>query len=456
MNTHSDKYPHEFVDSIRNLLHADADDFFEALQREPFLSIRVNDKMDLDVNDLERVTWCDLGYYLSQRPQFTLDPLFHAGCYYVQEASSMFLWRALSSYVKRDAFVLDTCAAPGGKSTLISSYLSSDGFLVSNEFVAPRAHILSENIQKWGKPNCVVTNNDVSHFERYQNKFDAVCVDAPCSGEGMFRKDADAISEWSLDNVAKCVERQRKILSSAWEALKPGGVLIYSTCTFNRLENEENVEWLLDEFGAEYLKIELDESWGITETERGYRFFPHRVAGEGLFLAVVRKADEPIKHTKTKVAKNKPQQVENLTKWLRDRTNYSTVVMKNFVYAIDKRYYDIVLDMFNNLNVLVAGVVLAEQKGRDFIPHASLAFSSQLNLSEFQSFDVDLKTALTYLRTEIIQLPENYERGFVLISYSGVPLGWVKNIGNRANNLYPSHWRIRMAIPSEIKKISLT
>ena len=260
---------------------------------EPSVSIRLNSKITdnrLQITDSTSfltphssfltVKWCEQGRYLSERPKFTYDPLFHAGAYYVQEASSMFVWQALSQLVEQDALVLDLCAAPGGKSTAIAQYLSENGFLVSNEYVPQRAHVLVENITKWGAPNCVVTNNAPRHFEKLKTRFDAILVDAPCSGEGMFRKDERAREEWSPANVDMCVERQREILESAWKVLKPGGVLIYSTCTFNSHENEEQVQWLIDEMEAEYLPLKIEDDWMITETERGYRFLPHKTRGE--------------------------------------------------------------------------------------------------------------------------------------------------------------------------------
>ena len=287
--------PVGFEEMVRDVIGVgEWDAFVEALSEEPSVSVRVNSKitdnrLQITDNSCSAVKWCEWGRYLSERPKFTYDPMFHAGAYYVQEASSMFVWQALEQLVERDAVVLDMCAAPGGKSTAIAQYLSEEGFLVSNEYVPQRAHVLVENITKWGAPNCVVTNNAPQHFEKLKSRFDAILVDAPCSGEGMFRKDERAREEWSPANVEMCVERQREILESAWKVLKPGGVLIYSTCTFNRHENEEQVQWLIDEMEAEYLSIKIGEDWMITETERGYRFLPHKTRGEGLFMAAVRK-----------------------------------------------------------------------------------------------------------------------------------------------------------------------
>ena len=284
--------PVEFIDIMQQQLGAQAPELFHALEQEPVTSIRLNDKIDelsFDA-DIDEVPWHYDGYYLSERPQFMLDPLMHAGCYYVQEASSMLIQRALEQYVSEDSVVLDLCAAPGGKATLISQYLGAQGLLVANEVVRQRVFILSENIQKWGNGNTVVTHNAPALFgEALPNTFDCVLVDAPCSGEGMFRKDEQAIAEWSPRNVRLCVDRQRTILHDMWDALKPGGILIYSTCTFNRHECEENALWIADELGADILPLGLDPSWGITESIAGYHCYPHLVRGEGFYLCVLRK-----------------------------------------------------------------------------------------------------------------------------------------------------------------------
>ncbi len=438
--------PEQFKQNIIQLLgEQEASLFFDAITESPSVSVRYNSKI-APLSNLQQVAWCPDAYYLDERPQFTLDTRFHSGGYYVQEASSMFLWQALSQYVERDAVVFDTCAAPGGKSTLIASYLSQNGMLVSNEFVSQRAHILTENMQKWGRDNCVVSNNSVEHFEQFPELFDAVCVDAPCSGEGMFRKDEVAINEWSPANVEKCVERQRDILSSAWTTLKPGGVLIYSTCTYNRDENEDNVNWLIDTFDAEYLTINLNPDWNITETERGYRFLPHKTRGEGLFLAVVRKSDAPLRKSKTKPPKQLPAKADELLKWIvSDEYKYKTIIHKDIVYAIQSQRYELLVQMLSKLNIMTFGIPLAQQKGRDYIPQTALAMSLYINRSHFYLQEVDRLTALSFLRTETINLPDA-PRGFVLITHEDIPLGWVKNVGNRCNNLYPSPWRIRMQV----------
>ncbi len=407
------------------------------------------------------VKWCEWGRYLSERPKFTYDPMFHAGAYYVQEASSMFVWQALSQLVEQDALVLDLCAAPGGKSTAIAQYLSENGFLVSNEYVPQRAHVLVENITKWGAQNCVVTNNAPRHFEKLKVKFDAILVDAPCSGEGMFRKDERAREEWSKANVEMCVERQREILESAWKVLKPGGVLIYSTCTFNSHENEEQVQWLIDEMEAEYLPLKIGEDWMITETERGYRFLPHKTRGEGLFMAAVRKLgvrSEELGMKNEKAGKNKkdkkikcstlnsqlsilsPKAQRPLVLNFPDM--FDVIESENKFYAVQKGRMALVDECRKCLNVLSFGVQMYEQKGKDLIPQAALALSQVYKRGAYPEVELSYEEAIAFLRKEAIVLADA-PRGFVLVTYKGLPLGWVKNIGNRCNNLYPEFWRIR-------------
>ena len=454
--------PNGFEEMVRDVIgDGEWDAFVDALADEPSVSVRVNgqrstvnSQQSIGGIQFSTVKWCEHGRYWAERPKFTYDPMFHAGAYYVQEASSMFVWQALSQLVERDALVLDMCAAPGGKSTAIAQYLSEEGFLVSNEYVAQRAHVLVENITKWGAPNCVVTNNALRHFEKLKSKFDAILVDAPCSGEGMFRKDERAREEWSPANVEMCVERQREILESAWEVLKPGGVLIYSTCTFNRYENEEQVQWLIDEMEAEYLPLKIEEDWMITETERGYRFLPHKTRGEGLFMAAVRKqiTDNRLQITdyrlqsksekrKDKKAKQSAQNIQFTTNDLL-KGEYEVVESEGRYYAVQRERVALVEECRKALNVLMFGVQMYEQKGKDLIPQAALALSQVYERGAYPEVELSYEEAISFLRKEAIVLADA-PRGFVLVTYEGLALGWVKNIGNRCNNLYPEFWRIR-------------
>ena len=456
--------PEGFEDMVRGVIgDSEWDAFVEALADEPSVSVRINaqctmhnaqlgnsqrstvdSRQSIDGSQLSTVKWCEWGRYLAERPKFTYDPTFHAGAYYVQEASSMFVWQALSQLVEQDALVLDMCAAPGGKSTAIAQYLSENGFLVSNEYVPQRAHVLVENITKWGAPNCVVTNNAPRHFEKLKTRFDAILVDAPCSGEGMFRKDERAREEWSPANVEMCVERQREILESAWKVLKPGGVLIYSTCTFNSHENEEQVQWLIDEMEAEYLPLKIEDEWMITATERGYRFLPHKTRGEGLFMAAVRKQCG-MRNEELGVKQNKRLKEQKIKKVQVDVPllgEFGVVESENKFYAVQKGRMALVDECRKCLNVLLFGVQMYEQKGKDLIPQAALALSRVYKRGAYPEAELSYEEAISFLRKEAIVLADA-PRGFVLVTYNGLPLGWVKNIGNRCNNLYPEFWRIR-------------
>ena len=421
----------------------------QALETEPVVSIRLNDKIDyltFDA-DTEEVPWHVDGYYLSRRPQFTLDPLFHAGCYYVQEASSMFLGEVLNQYVKRDSIVLDMCAAPGGKSTLISQYLGEEGLLVSNEVVRQRVFVLSENIQKWGNGNTVVTHNYATDFgNKLQNLFDCILVDAPCSGEGMFRKDAGAVEEWSPKNVQECVARQCEILDDVWDALKPGGVLIYSTCTFNQEENEQNVKWIIEELGAELLPIAYDPTWGIVEGNPGYHFYPHKVKGEGLYMCALRKLGAPaafrMPKSKVQAPKTTIDGETEMRTWLKHPDRWVIRQQDRFMSAYPAKYKELIEYISTQFICISTGFGIGELRGKGVAPQHSLAMLKDLNKQAFVCADLTLEQALAYLRNEALVL-EGVAQGMVLVTYDGVPLGFVKNVGNHCNNLYPKEWRIR-------------
>ena len=393
--------PEDFIRETRQLMGEERfNSYLEAFEEEAPVSIRLNPRTQRGqspcVLAASDVPWCEEGYYLEGRPQFTFDPLFHAGCYYVQEAASMFIthvFRELSNLSPLNA--LDMCAAPGGKSTAMLSVLPEGSTLVSNEPIPTRAQILLENITKWGAKNCIVTNNYPRDFKKAKTKFDLILCDVPCSGEGMFRKDPATISEWSVQNVEKCWRLQREIVADAWECLNPGGILIYSTCTFNTKENEENVRWMMEEYDAEPIDIPIDPSWHITGSLLDgfdapvYRFIPGITRSEGLFVCVLKKRGEDTKGSGT------------------------TVSLKG-------------------LKVLEA----------------------DLPQGEFPRVDLPYSEALKYLRGEALVLPADATRGIVTVTYKGFALGPVKNIGNRANNLYPKPWRIKTThLPTEEVKI---
>lgn len=442
-----------FIRHITQTLGTDAVNLLRTLQTEPVTSVRLNeDKLhDVDMSELLKdataVPWASDGYYLSHRPQFTLDPLFHAGCYYVQEAASMFIEQALEQYVSPDSIVLDMCAAPGGKSTLISEYLGDRGLLVSNEVVRQRVFILSENIQKWGNGNTIVTHNQAADFgQRTPNLFDAILVDAPCSGEGMFRKDIEAVRQWSDRLVAQCVTRQRQILSDLWEALKPEGILIYSTCTFNTQENEENALWAAEHLGAVILPLEIDPTWGITDTGIGYHFYPHRTKGEGFYICVMQKDEAPYTPLRIKPDKRHNQQhikdIAELKSWLQTPDFWALHLEDRFINAYPDQYADIVEMLSNRMICISVGTGMAEVRGAHYAPQHGLAMAKDFRRDKFTQIELTLEQALSYLRSEAITLA-NAPLGIILLTYRNVPLGFVKNIGNHCNNMYPNEWRIR-------------
>ena len=386
--------------------------YLQSFEEDVPVSIRLNPMKRsevsgkrLEVRDGEPVPWCRDGYYLRQRPNFTFDPLFHAGCYYVQEAASMFLdevlRQTLTSYFITHTS-LDLCAAPGGKTTLLRSALPEDCVLYSNEPIRNRANILLENVEKWGYKNHFVTNAYPRDYRKSKLRFDVILCDVPCSGEGMFRKDEATISEWSPQNVEKCWPLQRDIVSDAWQCLNDGGILIYSTCTFNTKENEENIRWMLSEFDdAKVVPIDTKPEWNITGsllegfTEPVYRFIPGITRSEGLFLCVLRKGGL----TPNPSPKGEGRKMHQAT-----------------------------------LQVITP---LAPWRGVGG-----------------EAVELAYQQAIAYLRGEALVLPADTPRGEVTVAFMGHSLGQVKNIGSRANNLYPKPWRIKTThIPTDYEAI---
>lgn len=450
--------PTGFSEQIHELLPEEAPALLQALEEEPSVSIRLNARKSKGINlDLalgDAVPWArPLGYYLDQRPSFTADPLWHAGCYYVQEASSMLLSLVKPLLDKTPLTALDLCAAPGGKSTLLLDLLPEGSVLVSNELIRSRAQILAENIQKWGATESIVTSTEPRALGKLRTTFDFILVDAPCSGEGMLRKDEEARRQWSPGLVAQCARQQREILEDIWPALRPGGILVYSTCTFNRDEDEAMVGYLVEEFGAEPLALPDCPPQIIPSTLSPYpcyRMMPHRVRGEGLFLAVLRKSEDEVP-AKGKPSKGKgrgsakvPAEVLAwITEDLRQDLTLQQVGEDQLV-----AYSPSVLSLVEQLQalkvpILTSGIPLAEVKGKNYLPHPALALSLALAEEAFPRVEVTQETAIRYLAREAIILPETTPRGFVLICYQGQALGFVKHLGNRSNNLYPQAWRIR-------------
>ena len=449
--------PQEFVQQMCALLgEAEAGALCSALtDTPPAVSIRRNPtKGDVSFAQSTPVPWCSDGCYLAERPSFTLDPRFHAGAYYVQEAASMFIEQAYRQ-IERDftpTRLLDLCAAPGGKSTLWRSLLPDGALLVANEPIRQRAQILAENLTKWGHPDVVTTSAYPAEFAPLRGFFDVIAADVPCSGEGMFRKDEGARAEWSPAAVETCAARQRAILTDIWDCLREGGYLVYSTCTFNRAENEDNVRFVCQELGAEVVAVPIDEAWGIApDTTAGgqavYHFFPHRTQGEGLFLALLRKTGSAPAVREKKRTRSKETPVPDAAKllaWLKTPTDFRLFrPIPETIAAVRTSLLDDVQRVAACVRTLTAGVLMGETKGRKFVPAHALALSTVLADTAFPRAELDGDTALRYLRREAVVLPPEQPRGHVLLCFEGLPLGWVNNLGTRANNLYPAEWRIR-------------
>lgn len=448
----------DFLLRIRQQFGDQSELFVQSLNNTPPVSVRLNSlKMCGHLFEgQEVVPWCAQGRYLDQKPVFTLDPLFHAGCYYPQEASSMVIDWLLRNVCRLpdNPMVLDLCGAPGGKSTLLASWLNGKGMLVANEVIKSRAVVLYENLVKWGAANTLVTRNDPGDFAGFNSLFDLLVVDAPCSGEGMFRKDKRAVDEWSAGNARMCSLRQQRILSDVWPALKEGGFLIYSTCTFNPAENEENMDWFSSTYGAEVLPIEVPEWWGVASVPvgkgNGLAFYPHRVRGEGFFVCVIKKTASE----KTVDFSRKPRKQKGREKPDSELTQFLTFG-ETCKYTLEGDHWIVYPETLSNemdwlvsrLNVVGYGVKPGQFVKGKFNPAHELAMSVALNKEAFTKLDLSETDALRYLKGEALVAPETCARGIVLVTFNDVPLGFARNIGNRMNNLYPVNWRIRMTLP---------
>lgn len=446
--------PLQFQSQIQQILPIEAEAFFQSLNTESPTSIRFNPYKDYTGKlEGEPIPWAKNGIYLTERPSFTFDPAFHAGGYYVQEASSMVIEQIIKQSVnlKEELLALDLCGAPGGKSSHISSILNENSLLVSNEVIKTRANILSENLTKWGHPNVVITNNDPSRFERLNVQFDLIVVDAPCSGEGLFRREPEAMNEWSPEAVKLCATRQQRILADIWPALKPGGVLIYSTCTYNSLENEENLEWLREQLDAEGIPVQLNKDWGFSATEtlgiHGFHAYPHKVKGEGFFIAAVRKTDG---HEKKLRKQKKPmnfaskQEIETISSWLKEAEQFDFIKHNDLFIALPNQWKEVIHDINSNLYIISEGIDIGRLKGKKLIPNEGLAFSTALDHTQLSTFELSLDEALNYLRKENFNF-EAMSNGWNLITYQGLGLGWANRIQQRVNNYYPTNWRIRIS-----------
>jgi len=430
-----------FIERISARLGHDAAALLSALDAPAPTSIRLNPLKPVGI-EAARIPWCANGRYLTSRPAFTLDPMLHAGAYYVQEASSMILEQALiaSGALGRDVLALDLCAAPGGKSTHLLSLLSEGSLLVANEPVAARRAILAENMWKHGATNAVVTGSDPADLRSMPEAFDVILVDAPCSGEGLFRKDAFAREQWSPQLVQQCATLQRRILDDAWHALAPGGCLIYSTCTWEREEDEAQAARLVA-LGAEAQALNLPHAWGIMPVEHegaiGYLCFPHRLNGEGFFLSVLRKPGAWPSRKSSRALETGSMKLD----WLKDEARLGLLEKDGLLYAMPQSWSLVIHGL--RMRTHHPGVPFAETKAGTWRPHPAAALSTAMEPGAIEVVNADRETALAYLRGAA--LPAIDARGHALIACNGLGLGWAQGAGLRWNNRWPAPWRVRQA-----------
>lgn len=456
--------PNGFINSIQKVLPESYSELCACiLAHEDQTTIRLNSKKQQSAlfEGDKSIDWEHNALVLSSRPLFAKDPLWHAGAYYVQEAGSMIsgaVLRNLLPHLPENPTVLDLCAAPGGKSTHILQVLDGKGWLVANEVIKTRAGILEENIVKWGHLNVSITNQDPAFIGKHENLFDVLVIDAPCSGEGMFRKDPNAISEWSESNVELCAARQQRIVADIWDALKPGGFILYSTCTFNTKENEENAKWICDTLGGKIRKdaLEFLDSSMLNSDQTAVRCYPHLHPTEGFFLTVIQKdgewdeddeVEEPVKSKKQR--ENAPKikiyaskEVSEIGKYLPDSITY--LEQGDFLVAIPEDGLSF-RKRFERLYPRLNGIPVAEKKGKSWVPTPEMALCSELIIDESEQLNVSLDEALWYLKGEC-KFEATVSGSLALVCYQNVPLGWAKPVGNRFNNQWPKGWRLRMDI----------
>lgn len=448
--------PQTFLQSLNGVPGFELESFLAAHDHEAPVSIRVNPHKQYNLAHLlpeAQVPWCSSGFYLKERPSFTLDPGIHGGAYYVQEASSMFLDYVLRQVLgdARGLYGLDLCAAPGGKATLLSS-LPSFSLVLANEIIRTRATILHENAVKWGEPKLLVTNNDPSSFRRLEGFFDVMVVDAPCSGSGLFRKDPSALEEWSPQHVQLCAARQQRILADALPALKEGGILVYSTCSYAAEEDEEMLQWLVGEMGFSSVQLQVPEAWGIVKSESpnggiGYRFFPDRLRGEGFFISCLQKTGS-ISFGSQKISRyekgNKSASYhQGLSGWADEHTNLRVRSRENELFLFPADLEPALLELEQVLHLRKSGVRAGALMRDQFVPDHELVLSRYLSGSA-PRIELSRDEALRFLRKQEIN-PQGGGKGWFTVTHGGLPIGLIKHLGNRVNNYYPSSWRILMS-----------
>ncbi len=438
--------PKEFIERMISQLGQEEFNLFQqALLLDSPISIRINANKFKQSLNLEKVSWCDTGYYLNQRPNFASDPLWHAGAYYVQEASSMMLEQAFlkaKELIQGPLKILDLCAAPGGKSTHIASLCNAEDVLVCNEVIKSRVPILGENIKKQGYSNVIITNVDSSEFEKLGGVFDIIVVDAPCSGEGLFRKDSLSINEWNLDNIQTCELRQKRILDSISKCLKPNGIIIYSTCTYNPGENTQQIEALI-KLGFEPINFNING-----EENFHFQCMPHYTKGEGFFISMLQnktlenpeRGNKPSKYLKS--LKKQDEWMQGLPK------DIELYAFENKVLGGNNNTFSFFNETLSGVYCNSIGTEIGELKEKRFAPSEYLPFAQFLQESDFPIVELDHHDALKYLAKNPIMHQSN-ERGYVLLSFNSIPIGFGKFAGNRINNLFPSEWKLRLMPPED-------
>ena len=463
------KLPEEFLQSLEGVPGFDRVTFVAVHEKEEGItSIRLNplkwavSSKQLAVEEsnepayhslltshLSRIPWTQYGFYLEQRPSFTFDPFFHAGCYYVQEASSMFLEQAMVQLadLSQPLKVLDLSAAPGGKSTHLQTLLHPESLLVANEVIRQRSHVLTDNIIKWGCSNVFVTNNDPRAFQKLPGYFDVLVVDAPCSGSGLFHKDADAINEWSVNNVTLCSQRQQRILADSLPALKEGGLLIYSTCSYSREEDEEIMDWLVEEMEMENLPLQVKEEWNIVVTQKpktassGYRFYPDKVKGEGFFLACFRqkRRETPLRIKAAKPDTLSVKEKKMVEGWLKE-ANLEFIRFRESITGVPQNVVQDFVQLQSLLNIQYGGVGMGQIMKEKLVPAHSLAQNPLLS-PQVPSTELSYEQAIRYLQRQDLSI-EPQTPGWQVVRYRGQALGWINALKNRVNNYYPKEIRI--------------
>lgn len=444
--------PAALIRSLRQLSGFDETAFLEAHSEDAkVVSIRMNPQKLIEppFAGAEKIPWSSNGFYLPERPFFTFDPLLHAGAYYVQEPSSMFLEQCLRQHcdLSSSLRVLDLCAAPGGKSTLLLSLINDESLLVSNEVIKSRANILGENLTKWSAPNLMITNNDPRDLKSLTGFFDVMVIDAPCSGSGLFRRDPSAIAGWSTSAVESCSMRQQRILADSYASLSQDGLLVYSTCSYSFEENEDICDWLCQQFELEPLSLSIPKEWNILETTSGkakafgYRFLPDKLRGEGFFIACFRKKDgEPRAEGGGRRSKLKTINSRIPAAWVNDAGKFDFYILGEDIFAIPQNLRGDI-DLVNaDLYTKMAGTEIGRIVKNELVPAHALAVSPLIQ-SSIQSISLNKEEALQYLRKEEVALKEG-GKGWALVRYCNMNLGWVKSLHNRMNNYYPKEWRI--------------